>query len=440
MGTVFRGRYVLQPTTSLRPHYFPVRRPTTSVIVDDFDDNTIDAAVWDANYGTVSEVGGRARVANTSAHYSGYQTSGLYRFNELLVEVPTYPTLGGAATECYFAVWVISAGQATGTQVGFFADLITGNLSFANRTAGTDPGAPTVTVDAAQHRWFSLALVDADLIWRTSPDGFAWITRRTIAAPTWLLEALDCRIQMEAHRDSGTIDYVEFDNFNVAATVVPDATAAPAAVPGAATVGGAALSGAVATPVAITRTATIGGTATASTAATAAPGTVSGTATIADPTETTGATAAPAAVTRTVTIGSSVGAVSATVASAGLTRPAPSIGAAGQVSAAASPATLTRTVTVPAPSPSASATAATAGFTRPAPTIGGTGQGGATVAVAAVTGTATVAATATGGDFPPTAPTGLTSTAVRATEVDLVWNPSTDDVAVIGYEVVLYPL
>jgi hypothetical protein len=33
-----------------------------AALVDDFDDNSIDTGKWPANYGTVTETGGRARV------------------------------------------------------------------------------------------------------------------------------------------------------------------------------------------------------------------------------------------------------------------------------------------------------------------------------------------------------------------------------------------
>ncbi len=47
----------------------------------------------------------------------------------------------------------------------------------------------------------------------------------------------------------------------------------------------------------------------------------------------------------------------------------------------------------------------------------------------------TVTATTTADITPPSIPTGLTGTAPSAAEVDLTWNPSTDDVGVIGYQV-----
>lgn len=42
-------------------------------------------------------------------------------------------------------------------------------------------------------------------------------------------------------------------------------------------------------------------------------------------------------------------------------------------------------------------------------------------------------------DQPPSVPTGLTSTDIRSTEVDLTWNASTDDVGVTGYELAIAP-
>lgn len=239
MPVVFGARYLLQPVTSVRPFYFTARRPVTSSVIDNFDDNTIDTSIWPDNYGTTSEVGGRARVACSSANYAGYQTDDLYRFDGIVIEVPTWPTRAGAVGECYFAVWFASTGQPAGTHAGFLVDYITGNIHFANRVGYTDAGAPTVPIDPVAHRWFWIELVGADLVWRTSPDGLTWTQRRTMTAPQWVTDSLDIRLLLESHRDAGTDDFVEFDNIGI-----PPEQGAPAAPAAEAAAGSGAAPGA----------------------------------------------------------------------------------------------------------------------------------------------------------------------------------------------------
>lgn len=319
-----------------------------STLVDNFSNNVVDVPPWVNSYGGVTEVGGRARVPCTSATYAGYQTGTDYSFDQFLIEVPTLPVKSTAVVECYAATWVFSAAQDPGTHVGFQFDLMSNNLSFMIRAGYVDAGAVSVTIDPVLHRWLRLTLTGGNLVWETSPDGAAWTARRTASAPAWLAPARDCKLLLEAHRDAGAADYVEFDNLNLAPSVA--ATPAPAT---------AALTAAAGSP-----TVTGGGT--------ALPATVSATAGVAAPTVRLGALPSPAAT-------AAVASVSApTVSGAGLVAPATVAGfaavpaAAAQAASAAAPPTAVAVASVPAATvrlgalPAPAAVAATAAV--PAPT------------------------------------------------------------------------
>jgi hypothetical protein len=142
----------------------------------------------------------------------------------------------------------------------------------------------------------------------------------------------------------------------------------------------------------------------------ATPATVAATAAIGAPTVQAGAKPAPATVAATAAISGTA-----------------------QAGARPTPATVAAVAAVAAPTVQAGAkpTPATVAATAdvPAPAV----QGGAVAAPATVAAVASVGVP----DMPPTTPTGLTSTAIRATEADLTWNASTDDTAVAFYEVVI---
>lgn len=190
--------------------------PLLSTLVDNFDDNTIADPPWAANYGTVSETGGRARVACASSTYSGYQTNTIYTFDRFAVNVPVIAALNGATTECYTAAWVFSGGEDPGSHVGFLADRTTGLLWFMDRTGYVEPDALSVDLDETEHAWWRLQLDGGFLVWETSPDGVDWTWQRFSEAPAWLLTATDCKLLLEAHRSDGADNFSEFDNLNVA--------------------------------------------------------------------------------------------------------------------------------------------------------------------------------------------------------------------------------
>lgn len=72
--------------------------------------------------------------------------------------------------------------------------------------------------------------------------------------------------------------------------------------------------------------------------------------------------------------------------------------------------------------------------------VGGTVTASALASPVAVVGASVIGATASVPDQLPTTPTGVGSTALRPTEADLFWTGSTDDVGVVGYEIVVTPL
>lgn len=163
----------------------------------------------------------------------------------------------------------------------------------------------------------------------------------------------------------------------------------------------------------------------------------SGNGIIGDPDVALDATATPADLLGVVTIGPAAAAASSLPTPA-VVAGSTTIGGTAGAGAAATPAVLAAAATLPTPAVTATALAVPAGISRPAPTISAVASASSKALPAVVAGSATVpAVTVTGTDNPPTAPTGLTSTAIHATDVDLVWNPATDDYGVTSYEVVI---
>lgn len=195
--------------------------PLTADLQDDFNDGVVDTGKWPSNYnsgggGAPSEVGGRARVPCDTG-YAAFASDNIYTLADSHVLVQMFPpAAGGAASEAWAQLLVASA--TADTDLIFEVDALDGLLTMAVRTGYYDPGAVSITYDPVQHAWLRVSEAGGTLTWATSPNGLTWTTRRTTTSPAWVADT-DLELQLITHRDSGTPDYAEFDNFNITPTV-----------------------------------------------------------------------------------------------------------------------------------------------------------------------------------------------------------------------------
>jgi hypothetical protein len=185
-------------------------------LVDDFDDGSVDAGKWPNNYntgggGAPSETGGRA-VVPCDTGFAAFASAAAYTLAGSHVLVQMFPpAAGGAASEAWAQLLVQST--TPGTDVVFEVDSVTGDLTAGLRTGFFDPGAVSATYDPTAHRWLRISESGGTLEWATSPDGSTWTTFRSDTSPGWVSDP-DLQVQLITHRDSGTPDVAEFDNFN----------------------------------------------------------------------------------------------------------------------------------------------------------------------------------------------------------------------------------
>ncbi|MFF9118277.1 hypothetical protein ACF09Y_22205 [Streptomyces massasporeus] len=218
--------------------------PSLSTLIDNFNTGTL-GPEWGNSYGGTAVVGGRARVPCTTG-YAGCQTAYAWTLAgaTLYVQVPTAPAASTATVEAYFAVTV--QGATEGTRVGFSMNAVTGKLRCVSETDYWDDAAVELTYDPVTHLWLRLREDGTNLYWDTSPNGSTWTNRRTLATPAWIAaDAEACALDMSAHRDAGTADYVEFDLVNTLSNGA--VWTGSAALSGQTTLGGTALVSAQAT-------------------------------------------------------------------------------------------------------------------------------------------------------------------------------------------------
>lgn len=183
-----------------------------STLVDNFDDNTVNAGLWVNNFGTVSETGGRARVT-CDTNYNAYSSGLIYTLDESSILVRVYPpAAGGATTEAWAQVLVLSG--TAGTDLMFEVDARLGNLNMSNRVGFADATSTSIAYSSTNHAWLKFRETGGQTMWETSADGYSWTVRKTITSPAYVTSTT-LEFQLISHRNNGVNDFSEFDNVNV---------------------------------------------------------------------------------------------------------------------------------------------------------------------------------------------------------------------------------
>lgn len=187
--------------------------------VDDFTTDTI-AANWPGSFGTFSITGGRGRV-QSATDYSALATAPKYTLAGSSVHARIYPP-GNTGTGVYTEMTVTSNVGGTALSIEISGTAAAGSIQFKSTVGYSDPGQTFITYDPAAHAYLRIAESGGTVTFATSPDAATWTTQRTIATPAWATTGTDLKLVLQAHRDTGTTDYAEFDNINVVpATITP---------------------------------------------------------------------------------------------------------------------------------------------------------------------------------------------------------------------------
>lgn len=186
-------------------------------LTDNFDDNSIDGAKWDAYYdggaGSVSETGGMAQLtpsASTSPGYSTYDSLTTYDLTGsfVLVKVPQVQT-ANANTQTNFSLRVNDSNYFQ-----FRVTDLTQVLYATKVVIGVEVNVATATYNSTTHAWWRIRESGGTIFWDVSSDGASWTNFATFVN-TVTITAMTSRI-------NGFADNVaspgasKFDNFNVA--------------------------------------------------------------------------------------------------------------------------------------------------------------------------------------------------------------------------------
>ncbi|HEU4457310.1 MAG TPA: hypothetical protein VFR81_29850, partial [Longimicrobium sp.] len=182
-------------------------------LVDNFNDNSIDAVLWSAYGGTQArEVNQRVEIrvpgSTGGSTYAGISSQSTYDLtgSEVRVElVQAYtPRVPGEA--------YLQAGASSGNVVSVI--VTEGNLSAAQGIGGTWTHLVIERYDPARHRWLRIRERSGTTYWETSADGCEWELLHSKANPI-TLTAVTLEIGAGTWQGTASPGVVVFDNFNV---------------------------------------------------------------------------------------------------------------------------------------------------------------------------------------------------------------------------------
>lgn len=186
-------------------------------LIDAFTTDQL-ASLWPGSYGTRSVSAGLLHV-NCDTGYSAAVSAASYRINGSHVQVQAFPAaLNGGTTNVLSEMQVNTT--TAGTDAVFSYNAATGLLTMAERVGYFDADAVSITYSAVDHAYWRLRVSGGKMFWDTSPDGTSWTNRRTATAPSWSVTDTNLTAQLLGHRDDGTTNTADWDNFNVGATTI----------------------------------------------------------------------------------------------------------------------------------------------------------------------------------------------------------------------------
>jgi hypothetical protein len=190
--------------------------PGSSTLVATFPGGTL-AALFPNSFGSVSEVGGRARVqANNTTNAMVSDT--IYTFDGFYGRVYPDDTSGG------FTYSLLGYYADENNRISIF--YIDGDALYFEIYTANVQNATTLAFNPTNHAWWSIIPSGGNLLFRTSPDGTTWTTQRTVAAPGWVAATTAGYLKFELSTTTAT-GLAELDNLNTLGLTPPPSTAFP---------------------------------------------------------------------------------------------------------------------------------------------------------------------------------------------------------------------
>ncbi|MEU1122125.1 LamG domain-containing protein [Streptomyces sp. NPDC005899] len=176
---------------------------------DPFDGPAIDAALWTNRYGGSTIVNGRLRIPLSPGGSAGVQSARSWTLPgaSVCARMTTAPKANGSsAALSHF----ILDGTTSGTRLGFQLNVVTQTLRCVNFVSFFDATPVDLPYSGIDHLWLRIRESSGTVYWETSPDGWDWTVRRSLATPGWAATQ-QLIMTLSTSRTGGTGDVAEWD-------------------------------------------------------------------------------------------------------------------------------------------------------------------------------------------------------------------------------------
>lgn len=177
----------------------------STTVEDNFNDNSIDGAIWTAGTG-VTETGGQIDITHNAS--TQLVTANFYNLYDkrITAEIVTTPTASASV-----ATQLSVSSDAFGGARYLLFDIYNGNVRCNQGGSGAASGY-TFAYNASVHKFFRLTIHAGGISYQTSADGITYTTHRILP----IYEGLESqKIYLSQYNTSGSNKTSVFDNFKV---------------------------------------------------------------------------------------------------------------------------------------------------------------------------------------------------------------------------------
>lgn len=180
-------------------------------LIDNFDDNSINTALW-SNWGgsQVTETGGRLRIAGTTNNnYYGVDSVSNYDLTASQISIQVVDAGNQSITS--WGIWPIQLKLDSSNNLNWSVQ--NGTIRATKKVAGSDTHLYEASYDANTHVYLRIREEDGTIYWESSVDGVNWTNRGSDDTP-FAIQSLQVQVFAGTWQNEGSSTVSLYDNVN----------------------------------------------------------------------------------------------------------------------------------------------------------------------------------------------------------------------------------
>ena len=206
------GTQAVDATSGYRAYTLEILGPSPAIagLVDDFNDNSLDATKWTPwAGGTITEASAKLQIQSTTASsYRGMDSTAKWSLtgSSASIEVPHVLT-GLLSSTTYMRIQLDNSNAVSISTNGT-------SLIAQKQITSTYTQLGSVAYSTVAHRWWRIRESGGTVYFEFSADGLIWTSFATLATP-FSLGALTAQLAIGTDVTNASTDTAIFDNFNI---------------------------------------------------------------------------------------------------------------------------------------------------------------------------------------------------------------------------------